>query len=159
MRRYLSILVFVCTITEILKAANDSKDFALWPYKSIPACIVHNSHGSTFVIQPSNHPQQQLQRRQSLGIPSALVARVVQDNILICIQKGHPMGFKHQIFEYELSKGTDGQFLIIKSSTGLASVKRSVDETAKAAIWRDGDQLLLILCTMKGEILKYRRKS
>ena len=159
MRRYLSILISVCKTTEILKAANDSKDFTLWPYETIPACVVHNSHGSTFVIQPSNHAQQQPQRRQSLGIPSALVARVVQDNILICIQQeGLLKGLKHQIFEYKLSKETDGHILISKSSAGLTSVERSVDETAKAAVRLHGGQLLLILCTMKGEILKYVRK-
>ena len=157
MRRYLSVLVSIWRITEILKAPDDSKDFTLWPYESIPACVVHNSHGSTFVIQPSSNPEQQLQRRQSLGIPSALVARVVQDKILICIQKGRIL--KPQIFEYELSKGTDGHFHITKPKSSLGSVERSVDETAKVAIWIDGGQLILVLCTMKGEILKYIRKS
>ena len=157
MRRYPCILVSIYTITEVLKAPSDSKDFTLWPYVSIPACIVHNSHGSTFVIQPSSHPQQRPLRRQPLGIPSALVARVVQDDILICIQKGPLKGLKHQICEYELSRGPDGHFLITKSSSGLASVERSVDESAKAAVQIHEGQLLLVLCTMKGEILKYIR--
>ena len=159
MRRYHSILISICRITEILKAPDDSKDFTLWPYESIPACIIHNSHGSTFVMQPGSNPENQRQRRQSLGIPSALVARVVQDNILICIQKGRMKGLKPQIFDYELSKGTDGHFHITKPKSGLGSVERSVDETARVAIWIDGGQLQLVLCTMKGEILKYIRKS
>ena len=125
----------------------------------MPACIVHNSHGSTFVIHPNNDPQQQPQKRQSLAIHSVLVGRVARDNVLICIQKGLLKGLKHKIFEYELSKGTDGRFLITKSSAGLASVEHSVDETAKMALGLNEDQLLLIICTMKGEILRYIRKS
>ena len=159
MRRYLSALISTYTVTEILKAPDDSMDFTLWPYESIPACIVHNSNGSTFVIQPSSNPEKQCQRRQSLGIPSALVARVVQDSILICIQKGPLKGFKRQIFEYELAKGTDGHFIITESKSGLAWVERSVDETAKVAVRIDEGQLLLVLCTKEGEILKYIRKS
>ena len=84
------------------------------------------------------------------------MARVVQDNILICIHKGI---LKHPIFEYELSKGTDGHFHITKPKSSLGAVERSVDQTTKVAIWVDGGQLLLVLCTMKGEILKYKRKS
>ena len=160
MRRYLSVLTSICRITEILKAPDDSKDFTLWPYESTAACIVRDSHGNTFVIQPSSNPEQKIQRRQSLGIPSALVARVVQDDILICIQKGGiKEALKPQIFEYELSKGTDGHFHITKPESSLGSVERSVDKTAKVAIWNDGGQLLLVLCTMKGEILKYIRNS
>ena len=123
------------------------------------ACIVYNSHGSTFVIHPNSNPQQQPQKRQSLAIPSALLGRVARDNVLICIQKGLLKGLKHQIFEYELSKGTDGRFLIAKSSAGLASVEHSVDGTAKIALGLYEGQLLLILCTMKVEISKYIRKS
>ena len=152
-------MVFMDTITEVLKAPNDSKDFTLWPYESIPACIVHDSHGSTFVIQPSSYPPQQPQLRQSLGIPSALVACVVQDDLLICIQKRSLPGRNRRIFEYELPKESDEQCLISKSSSGLAKVERSVDETAKVAIQLDEGQLLLILCTTKGEILKFIRKS
>ena len=158
MRRYLSILISVYTTTEILKAANDSKDFTLWPYESIPACIVHNSHGGTFVIHPNSDPQQQPQKRQALAIPSALVARVARDNVLICIQKGFLEGLNHQISEYELSQGSDGHFIITESRARLVSVKRSVDETAKAALGLYEGQLLLILCTMKGELLRYIRK-
>ena len=88
MRRYFSVLISVYTITEILKAANDSKDFTLWPYESMPACIVHNSNGSTYVIHPNSDPRQQPQKRQSFEILSALVGRVARDNVLICIQKG-----------------------------------------------------------------------
>ena len=157
MRRYLSVLISICSITEILKAPDDSNHFTLWPYESIPACIVHNSHGSTFVIQPSSNPGQKLQR-QSLGIPSALVACVVQDNILICIQKGPIKGLKRQICEYEVVKGTDGHFVITKSKSALAWVERSVDETAKLAVRIDEGQLLLVLCTKDGEILRYIRK-
>ncbi len=159
MRRYLSVFISVYTITEILKAANDSKDFTLWPYETIPACIVRNSHGSTFVIHPNSDPQQQPQKRQSLAIPLALVGRVARDNVLICIQKGPLKVLKHKIFEYELSKGTDGRYLITKSSADLASIEHSVDETAKIALGRYEGQLLLILCTMKGEISRYIRKS
>ena len=158
MRRYLSVLISVYTITEILKAANDSKDFTLWPYESMPACIVHNSHGSTFVIHPNSDPQQQPQKRKSLAIPSALIGRVARDNVLICIQQGPLKGLKHKIFEYELSKGTDGHFFIKKSSAGLASVENSVDETAKTALGVYEGQLLLTLCTMKGEISRYIRQ-
>ena len=154
-----SFLLSIDTIAEILKAPNDSKDFALWPFESIPACIVHNSQGSTFVMQPSSHPPQQLQTRQSLGIPSALVACVVHNDLLICIQKRSVKGRKRRIFEYELSKETDKQFLITKSSSGLASVERSVTKTAKAAIQLGEGQLLLTLFTTKGEILNFIRKS
>ena len=146
-------------ITEILKAANDSKDFTLWPYESLPACIVHNSNGSTYIIHPYSDPQQQRQKRQSLEIHSALVGRVARDNVLICIQKGLIKGRKPKIFEYELSRGTDGRFLITKSSDGLASVEHSVDKTTKTALALYEGQLLLILCTMKGEISRYIRKS
>ena len=159
MRRYFSGLISAYTITEILKAANDSKDFTIWPYESMPACIVYNSHGSTFFIHPNSDPQQQPQKRQSLRIHSALLGRVAQDNVLICIQKGRLKGLKHQVSEYELSKGSDGRFLITKSSAGLASVERIVDENAKIALELYQGQLLLILCTMKGEILKYARMS
>ena len=159
MRRYSPVLTPVYTITETLKAANDSKDFTLWPYESMPACIVYNSHGSIFVIHPNTDLQEQPQKRQSLMIPSALVGRVARDNVLICIQKGLMKGRKPKIFEYELSKGTDERFLITKSSDGLASVEYSVDETAKIALGLYEGQLLLSLCTTKGEITRYIRKS
>lgn len=84
------------------------------------------------------------------------MARVIQDNILICIHKGM---FKPQIFEHGLSKGTDGHFHITKPKSSLGAVERSVDQTAKVAILVEGGQLLLVLCTTKGEILKYKRKS
>ena len=125
----------------------------------MPACIVYNSHGSTFFIHRNNDSQEQPQKRQSLKIPSALVGRVVRDNVLVCIQKGHIKVAKSKIFEYELSKGTDGRFLITKSSAGLASVEHGVDETTKIALELYEDQLLLVLCTKRGEILRYARMS
>lgn len=67
--------------------------------------------------------------------------------------------FKPQIFEHGLSEVTDGHFHITKPKSSLGAVERSVDETAKVAIWVDGGQLLLVLCTMRGEILRYIRKS
>ena len=143
----------------MLKEPNDSKDFTMWPCESMPACIVHNSHGSIFIIHSNSDLRQRPQKRQSLGIPSALVGLVARDNVLICIQKGRLKGFKPQVFEYELSKGADGRFHITRTSAGLASVEHSVDKTTKSALQHYRGQLMLILCTRKGEILRYARMS
>ena len=89
MRRYFSVLISVYTITEILKAANDSKDFTLWPYESMPACIVHNSNGSTYVIHPNSDPRQQPQKRQSFEILSALVGRVAHQTPGTILSRRH----------------------------------------------------------------------
>ena len=66
---------------------------------------------------------------------------------------------KPQIFEHGLSKGTDGHFDITNPRSSLGAVERSVDQTAKVAILVEGGQLQLVLCTTKGEILRYKRKS
>lgn len=108
-------------------------------------------------MQPFSQPQPHSQTRQPLGIPAALVACVAQDDVLICIEKGTMIGSKRQIFEHRLSERNGGYRCLTKSSTRLCSVERSVDGTTTAALRLDEGQLTLILCTMKGEILKYTR--
>ena len=108
-------------------------------------------------MQPFNQQPPQRQTRHLTGIPSALVACVAYDDVLICIEKGTVMGTKRQIFEHQLFE-SDGYRCLAKSSNKLGSVERSVDDSTKAALRVSEGQLILILCTMKGKILKFTRK-
>lgn len=110
-------------------------------------------------MQPFSQPQPRRQVQQYSGLPSVLVACAVQDNALICVEKGPYMRSERRIFEHPFSESSNGCRSIIVCHEKLGFVERSVKETTKAMVIIKDGQLILILCTMKGDVLKYARKS
>ena len=130
------------------------RKLTLWPFHSFPACVVRESDGATFIIQPVQQPQQGFLARNPWGAPSLRIACVAQDNTLVCIDKGTTRG---HMYEHQISAQTDGHRHLAKVSDKLGWVDRSLNHTSKVAIRSAGGKQILVICTMKGEIMRYAR--
>lgn len=123
------------------------------------ACVIREPDGSTFVAHELSQPQSQPQQRNYIGIPSALVACVTLESALVCIEEQGWLHKKRRISEYRLSEIQDKSRRIAKTSLKLGNVENIIAEDTRIAAQVVEGRLVLILCTMKGEIRKYARNS
>ena len=119
------------------------------------ACVIREPDGSTFIAHDLSQPQLQNQQRNYIGIPNALVACVALNFALVCIEQNWL--YKKQISEYQLQELQDKSRRIAKTSLKLVDVEPLIAKDMKISAQEVKGKIVLTLCTMKGEILKYAR--
>lgn len=116
-----------------------------------------------FVAQP--HAQGNLSGlnpfpRQSTGMTDTLVACMARGNILISVEKRNGIKRSRAIREYQLEIGQSGLLKIGQPGKDLGSVDHSINEDAHIAVKMvDDGRRMLILCTSKGEVIKYLQQD
>ena len=119
------------------------------------ACVIREPDGSTFIAHDLSQPQSQIQQRNHIGIPSALVACVALNYTLICIEEQN--WYKRQISEYQLQELQDKSWRIAKTSLKLGDAENVIAKDTEISAQVVEGKTELILCTTKGKILKYAR--
>ncbi len=146
-----------------LQAEKPSKSISLIPFLQGNSCIVREKDGSMFVAQP--HAQGNLSGlnpfpRQSTGMTDTLVACMARGNILISVEKRNGIKRSRAIREYQLEIGQSGLLKIGQPGKDLGSVDHSINEDAHIAVKMvDDGRRMLILCTSKGEVIKYLQQD
>ncbi|KAL8796007.1 MAG: hypothetical protein Q9195_001583 [Heterodermia aff. obscurata] len=150
-------------VSEILRLADGdtidsaaSTEFSILPYTSLPVCVLHESHGNTFVGQAFLSEPSLPRARQAIGLPNLMAACVLQDHSLFCVSKGKWLFSDREIHQLPLVQESDGRRLVVSHSSELGTAKPSVSQTARIALVSMETEITVLICTIKGEIFKYR---
>ena len=128
----------------------------MWPYTSLPACVLRESHGNTFVVQAFLSEPSLPRARQAIGLPNLLAACVLQDHSLLCVSKGKWPFSDREIHQFPLVQRGDDRRLVVSNSSGLGTAKSSVSQTARLVLVSTAGALTVLICTMQGKVFKYR---
>ena len=128
----------------------------MWPYTSLPACVLRESHGDTFIVQAFLSEPSLPRVRQAIGLPNLLAACVLQDHSLLCVSKGKWPFSDREIHQFPLVQGGDDRRLVVSNSSGLGTAKSSVSQTARLVLVSTAGALTVLICTMKGKVFKYQ---
>ena len=150
-RRY----CFAIILTSVQDSAA-STIFSMWPYDSVPACVLRESRGDTFVAQAFLSEPSIPRARQAIGLPNLLAACVLQDHSLLCVSKGKWLFSDREIHRFPLVQGGDDRRLVVSNSSGLGTAKTSVSQTARLVLVSTAGVLTFLICTIKGKVFKFR---
>ena len=151
----LTLIHCCCVLTAVQDCAASTK-FSIMPYPSLPVCVLHESHGATFVAQAFISDPSLPRARQVIGLPNLLAACVLEDHSLFCLSKGKWPLNDSKIHRFPLVQGSDDRGLIVSSSTELGTAKSSVNHTARIVLVSTANEITVLICTTKGKIFKYR---
>ena len=126
--------------------------FTIWPYPSLPACILRESHGGTFVAQTSL--SEQPRSREPLGIPNFLTACVIDDHSLLCVSNPRPLS--KNLHRYQLTREPNHRREIFGPASRLGTAKVGKNQITRMISISTVGVVVILICTNGGEVYKYQ---
>lgn len=131
--------------------------FSIWPYPSLPACVLRESHGATFVAQAFFSERERPRPREPIGLPDLLTACVIDDQSLLCVSnRGLSTLRGTKLHQYRLVQGGNDRRKISGHSSGLGTAKISKSPITMTVSTSAVGVVNILICTISGELLKYR---